>query len=734
MEIYIKGQYRRSIFTSDSGYTIGIFKVVETNDEDIDIYVGRTITFTGYFHELNEVDTYIMYGKIINHDKYGEQFQVEKYERCMPEEKDSMVEFLSGGLFKGIGEAKAKKIVDVLGKETFNIILNNPSNLVLIPSITEANSRVLHEKLVEYESSYETILYLNDLGFNTRDSMIVYNKYKDKTKTIVSDNIYSLVEDIYEMTYKKIDLVARKLDIKANDDRRIDAAILYIMRELSNSIGHSYFYKEEIYSYLFRVLGIRIEEKKYISRLDALQNDLKIIKYMDRYYITEMYEAECLIVRRFNILNHSKDNICKNMDKRIDDLEKYFDIKYNVDQENAIKESFYKNFLIITGGPGTGKTTIMKAILELYKNINKLTREKLEEKVALLAPTGRAAKRMSETTLFKASTIHRFLKWNKENDTFQINEYNKSRVEFVLIDEASMIDTYLFSNLLKGISVNTKIILVGDYDQLPSVGPGQILHDAIASDSLNVVHLKELYRQGKDSNILTLAYDIRNNSLSKDIFNIEDDLTFIECNDNEVIDNISLIASAYKDYSYKDFQVLAPMYKTINGIDNINDNLQNIFNKKARDKKEIKVGEVIYREGDKVIQLTNMPDDNVYNGDIGIITKISNRNSKEIYIDFDGNEVKYTAANFYKFKLAYAISIHKSQGSEFDIVIIPLVKSFRKMLYRKLIYTGITRSKKKLYLVGDFSQLEVAVNNTSTDIRRTSIKEFLINGINDENK
>ena len=388
-----------------------------------------------------------------------------------------------------------------------------------------------------------------------------------------------------------------------------------------------------------------------------------------------------------------------------------------------------KQLLIITGGPGTGKTTIIKAILELYKDINKYGHKEMIDKIALLAPTGRAAKRMSEATLYPASTIHRFLKWNKENDTFQINEYNKSDVEFVLIDEASMIDTYLFSNLLKGLSVRTKIIIVGDYHQLPSVGPGQVLSDLINSKMLQTVELKELYRQGQDSNILTLAYSIQNDYLKKEIFNVEDDLTFIECSSDEVIDNIEDIASTYKDLSYKDFQILAPMYKTLNGIDNINNRLQNILNKKNINKKEISVGEVTYREGDKVIQLTNMPDDNVYNGDIGIIEKI-NIKPREIHINFDGNIVRYTPSNFNKFKLAYAISIHKSQGSEFDIVVIPIVNSFKKMLYKKLIYTGVTRSKKKLYIIGEYNSLLMAIKNTNNDIRRTTLKEFLINGIN----
>ena len=312
---------------------------------------------------------------------------------------------------------------------------------------------------------------------------------------------------------------------------------------------------------------------------------------------------------------------------------------------------------------------------------------------------------------------------------FQVNEYNKSKVEFVLIDEASMIDTYLMASLLKGLSGTCKIIIVGDDHQLPSVGPGDVLHDLIESKKLAVVELNELYRQGKDSNIITLAYDIRKSEINDDIFNVDDDLTFIECSDDLVINNICEICNTYKDISYKKFQILAPMYKGLNGIDEINRRVRDIFNPKSDVKKEYKVGDSILREEDKVIQLTNMPDDNVYNGDIGLIYRINSSTKKEIQIDFDSNKVKYTPANFINFRQAYAISIHKAQGSEFDIVVIPIVKGYNKMLYQKLIYTAVTRARDKIYLIGDISALRYASKNTESDTRKTTIKDYLINGI-----
>ncbi len=729
MTEFIKGNFRKSIFRNSTGYNIGIFRVSNTNSSALEEYVGKTITFTGYFHELNEEDTYIFYGKKVHHEKYGEQFQVESYERCKPEEKDSIKEFLTSGLFKGIGEKKAQAIVDVLGKDTLKVILDNPQNLILIPGITRKNIDELHTKLKDYEASYETIIYLSELGFNTKDAMLIYNYYKSNTRKIIEEDIYQLVKDINDINFKKIDSIFLHKGEKKDSFIRIKAALLYIMQEVSNTYGHSYYYEEELISLLPRVLGVNISEEIFFEALETLIKNLEVIKVDLKYYLKEMYEAEKLIVRRFNLLAHEKDIKITNLDEKINEIEKFYAIKYNEDQLEAIKKSCLKHFLIITGGPGTGKTTIMKAIVELIRITNKFSIEDLINKVALLAPTGRAAKRMSEATTLRASTIHRFLKWQKETNKFQVNEYNKSKVQYVIIDEASMIDTYLMANLLKGLSVNCKIILVGDDHQLPSVGPGQVLHDLIASERLEVVELKKLYRQGRDSNIINLAYQIRNGKIDRSIFNQEADLTFIDCKTKDVLDNIMEVASTYKDLSYKNFQILAPMYKGLNGIDAINKEVQKLYNKKADNKKEIVIGEFVFREEDKVIQLTNMPDDNVYNGDIGLVDEIKVAPKKETNINFDGNYVKYTPSNFSNFRLAYAISIHKAQGSEFDVVILPLVKSYSKMLYRKLVYTAVTRAKKKLYLIGNLEALDMAVLNTSADIRRTTIKDFLIDGI-----
>ncbi len=725
MDDYIKGHVSKIIFQSDSGYVVGIFRVKEASSK-YELLINTSVSFTGYFHELNLEDNYLFYGKIVNHPKYGEQFNIEKYERVKPEEKDSIIEFLSGGLFKGIGEKTAKKIVDILGDNALEIIINSPDNLLLIPMITKKQIDTLHNTMIEYESSYNTILELNELGFSTKDAMLIYNKYKVNTNTVLDNDLYRLYYDLKEINFKKIDSIALKKDYDRKDERRIKACIIYTMEELTNTIGHSYYNIKDIYKYTIMYLGNNLTEEEFVDALNKLILDIRVVKEDDKYYLESMWEAENYIAKRISSLAKNAKETFKDIDKKIEHIAHDYNITYNEEQLLAIKESVQNSFLIISGGPGTGKTTIIESIVNLYRDINKYSRSELMDKLVLLAPTGRASKRLSIKTNLPASTIHSFLKWNKEQDRFNINEKNKASCKFVIIDEASMIDVPLFNSLLKGLYTDTKIIMVGDYNQLPSVGPGQLLKDLIESDVVPVINLKTLYRQKENSNIITLVHDINDGVVDESLFNSGEDLEFIE--DNDIIKNVIKVCKEYKDTSYDDMQVLVPMYKGINGIDNINKELQNIFNPKDKSKNEITIGDVTYRENDKVLQLVNMPDERIFNGDIGTIISVD---KKEILVDFDTNEVRFTPSTYSSFKLGYAISIHKSQGSEFDTCIIPISSAYGKMLYKKLYYTAITRTKKKLILIGDVEALKFASNNNLSDIRKTTIKERLIKAINE---
>lgn len=719
----IKGKLSKIIFhNNQNGYTVGLLKVKES---DIDDLVNKTVTFTGNLPDLNEIDTYIMTGSLTNHEKYGSQFQVKSINRIMPQETDAMIDILSSNLFKGIGKKTAEKLVSVFKEKTFDVILNDTGNLLLIPGISEKQAKTLKEALKQYQGSYEDILMLNKLGFSTSESMKIYHYYKDKLNEVLDDNLYNIYYDIDEISFPRVDsiFVAK---YKKDSPSRVAGAIIYIIKTLSMTYGHTYFSKEEVNSYLFRVLKVEVSEKVVADAYNSLLVDERIVIKDDRLYLWEMYEAETLIARRLRLLAHEDKIKYKNLDTKIKEIETHYGIVYTDEQLDAIKLAITRKVAIITGGPGTGKTTILKGILDLYKVLSSSDKIRLNEQIALLAPTGRASKRMSEVTNFEASTIHRFLKWNKDTNRFQINEYNKSSVSFVIIDEASMIDTMLLANLLKGLKSSCHIIFVGDANQLPSVAAGDVLNDMIESKELPVYALKNWHRQGSDSKIIPFAHRINEGILDRELLNSGSDLEFIPCKDNEIIE---VIGNVCKDYNSYDLQVLAPIYKNRNGIYAINDHLQKLWNPKSPSKKEIEGNESVYREKDKVIQLSNMKDESVFNGDIGIIDRIKLLGNKELYIDYDGNLVKYTKSMLQNFTLGYAISIHKSQGSEFDTVLIPFTFDYRKMLYRKLIYTGVTRCKKKLILVGDINALEQAIRNNQEQKRRTSLKLFLENGI-----
>ncbi len=719
----IKGKLSKIIFhNNQNGYTVGLLKVKES---DIDDLVNKTVTFTGSLPDLNEIDTYIMTGNLTNHEKYGSQFQVKSINRIMPQETDAMIDILSSNLFKGIGKKTAEKLVSVFKEKTFDVILNDTGNLLLIPGISEKQAKTLKEALKQYQGSYEDILMLNKLGFSTSESMKIYHYYKDKLNEVLDGNLYNIYYDIDEISFPRVDsiFVAK---YEKDSPSRVAGAIVYIIKTLSMTYGHTYFLKEEVNSYLFRVLKVEVSEEVVADAYNSLLVDERIVIKDDRLYLWEMYEAETLIARRLRLLAHEDKIKYKNLDTKIKEIETHYGIVYTTEQLDAIKLAITRKVAIITGGPGTGKTTILKGILDLYKVLSSSDKIRLNEQIALLAPTGRASKRMSEVTNFEASTIHRFLKWNKDTNRFQINEYNKSSVSFVIIDEASMIDTMLLANLLKGLKSSCHIIFVGDANQLPSVAAGDVLNDMIESKELPVYALKNWHRQGTDSKIIPFAHRINEGILDRELLNSGSDLEFIPCKDNEIIE---VIGNVCKDYNSYDLQVLAPIYKNRNGIYAINDHLQKLWNPKSPSKKEIEGNEGIYREKDKVIQLSNMKDESVFNGDIGIIDRIKLLGNKELYIDYDGNLVKYTKSMLQNFTLGYAISIHKSQGSEFDTVLIPFTFDYRKMLYRKLIYTGVTRCKKKLILVGDINALEQAIRNNQEQKRRTSLKLFLENGI-----
>ena len=727
---YIKGKYKSSIFESaSSGYTVGLFRVSEVSGNlKNSIAVPSTISFTGYFTGLNSDDNYIFKGEYIKHERYGYQFKVESYERIEPTGEDQVVDFLTSSFVKGCGKKTAEKIVKGLGDKALDLIKEDKNNLLKL-GISEKTSTTIYNSLIEYYGQDELIMYLKGLGFSVKEVTKLISTYGKKIKEIITNDLYSLVGII---DFKKLDEVYFKVFEETND-MRILGCFIETLKRLSFENGDTYSTKDEIYDYLLKIFNIDLYDRfEFYERI--LKNNFVIKVKNDRYYLYEIYNDEKYIADNlYRRANFDKDNI-KNIDNKILLIESDYSIKYNEEQKKAIKEALENQVTIITGGPGTGKTTIINGILKLYQSVNNVPNHKLNDHIQLLAPTGRASKRMSETTWFPASTIHRYLKWNRDTEEFQINEYNKTKHDLIIIDELSMIDNNLFASLLKGINDYSKLVLVGDSNQLPSVGAGNILKDLIDSDMIPHIDLKNIYRQSSNSFIPTLASEIKNSFIESDITQKRDDYNFLSCDRSQIKAMVKSIMNTAKSKGLDetDMQVLIPMYKGENGIDNINVLLQDIFNPESTSKKEITIGTTTFREKDKIINLVNNVDNNIFNGDIGYITKINPKKNDEIMeVDFYGNKVTFKREDLSLniIKHAYAMSIHKSQGSEFNHVIILMSKEYSRMLYNKLIYTGVSRARKSLLIIGDEYAFIQGINNSYSETRKTSLKEMLLEHI-----
>ena len=704
---FIIGEFKKDIFSGTNGYLVALFKVKDT---DLPEYKNKAIIVVGNFVDNREFDTFKLYGNLVEHNKFGEQFNVIKYEKLKKEGKENIVNFLSSDLFKGIGITKAVNIYKKFKDESLEIIKNNSEKLFEVKGISVKDVNILHDTLISYENTYNNILKLTDIGFSMSDALKITTVYLSNIEELIEKNLYELYFNL-DISFNTIDKIALMNNYSKTDKLRLKSLIIYSFKLVTESIGHIFLYLDELYKYVIKINKEEIDSKIFLSVISELIENKLIIKEEKRYYLTDDYLDEKYIAKSIvSRLNISK--ITNKEEKIVEEIEKNLNITYNDLQKEAILKSLNNNFLVITGGPGTGKTTVIYGIYQALKKQNS------KVKIKLLAPTGRASKRLSELANESAFTIHRFLEWNKESNTFSLNENNKSDASIVIVDEFSMVNNSLFASLLRALKEDTKIILVGDKDQLPSVGSGNLLSDIIDSVD-NVVYLKELYRQAKESSIVKLAYSVNENKNIE--IDTDNELSIYE--DNDILNSLKVIADIHKDDDYKEFQVLVPIYKGSYGINNINKILQSVFNKKDLYKNEKIINDVIYREKDKVIQLVNMPDNNVFNGDIGIIERITD---KEIIIDFDNNKVKYTSSTYNSFSLAYAISIHKSQGSEFKTCVIPLSTSYSIMLYRKLYYTAITRAKKKLYLLGNKNILKEASKNNTSSVRNTYLKEEIL--------
>ena len=713
---FIEGKVRKIIYRNDAnGYKVGLFRV---KDSDIEEIIDTTITFTGTFCDLNSELDYVFNGIIKEHYKYGKQFFTESYEFSTPKNTDSIIMYLSSGLFPGIGEKLATRIVEYFKEDSIDIIKNDYHSLSQINGISLKKAKEMHDKIMSLEFEEDQIISLTKLGFSTKEAIYLMNKYSYELNSIIKDNIYQLKEDI---NFIKLDSIYLK-ENREDTEVRIKEIIKYVIKNICYENGNTYCSEEEIFLELNKYFNKIIEMEIFKSNIQELLNAGEIYEINNGLELKEFYNAEHYIYENIYRLKNIKNEVSEEeLNHLLSVYEKNSSITFDTKQKKAIKGAIVNNLFIISGGPGTGKTSIIKAMVFILKELGLRDND-----IQLLAPTGKSAKRLSEATLARSSTIHKFLKWNKETNEFSVNEFNKADETVIIIDEFSMVDIFLFQALLKALKRSIKLILVGDAYQLPSIMPGDILNDLLNSKKVKNIYLEKIYRTKEGAYAVKLAKKIKD---KKEIlsFKKEDGFRFLEAEEKDIKYYLKYICEKFKEknLSLSEFEILVPMYKTANGIDNINKLMQEIFNPETEDTESIEYGSVTYRKNDKVIQLVNDIDNNVFNGDIGYISNIFTGKEESIEINFSGTKVLYNRQDFDKFALAYAISVHKSQGSEYDNVIIVLSKSFKRMLYNKLIYTAVTRTKVNLVIIGSIDSFNYAVKNDYAKNRKTNLVYFL---------
>ena len=731
------GQVQSEIFTSpDSFFKVLIVSVEEANFD----WHEPEITVTGSFGDLSDDQTYRFEGKIVEHPRYGQQFQATSYHVNRPTSKDGLIDFLSGKQFTGIGKKTAEKIVDKLGTDAINKIIADPhilDELKLRKTIKDS----LVDNLRANQGMDQIIIGLNDLGFGANLSSAIFDKYGEETLHIINENPYQLAAEIDGISFNRADQVAQKLGIATDDSRRIDAAIIQTLDDLTMETGDTFTKTKPLLQQTIQLLaqgsGGRVSTDLIANQIVELEKNQEIRYADEKIYPTALYNAEWQIADHLHrLLTVDPEKLpATTIEKTVTKVADQSGITYDQVQKEAIKTALNSKVMLLTGGPGTGKTTIIKGIVASYAKIHALSLDVNEYKeksfpVLLAAPTGRAAKRMSEATDLPASTIHRLLGLNGREMPTDMNARDLEG-SLLIIDEMSMVDTLLFKTLIQAVPTSMHVVLVGDKDQLPSVGPGQVFHDLLDFAELPKVELTNIHRQAADSTIIPLAHAIKEGKLPPDLTNKMPDRSFISCHANQVPSVVQQIIdlSKKRDYSANDIQILAPMYRGQAGIDRLNELAQQAHNPPANGKQEVDFRGLTFRVGDKVLQLVNVPEKNIFNGDIGKITAIESgrtvgRKSESITVDFDGNEVSYSRMEWNQLRLAYCISIHKAQGSQFKMVLLPIVQQFSRMLQRNLLYTAITRAAEKLVLIGEPYAAVTSVKNEAVN-RKTSLVDRL---------
>lgn len=731
----LSGQLTEIIYQNEvNSYLIGILE----NEED-------TITIVGYMPFLVEGDYIKVIGNFVTHKEYGKQFKVETFEKVMPKTLDSLEKYLSNGTIKGIGPATAKKIVATFGEDTINVFKFEPEKLTQIKGITKEKAIEMAQCFVENWELWQIVGFLDNFGISPANAKTIYKKLGPQTIDEIESNPYILIDLLKGVDFAKLDKYALENGFEVNNYKRIKCGIKYSLIKITYN-GHCCTLENNLIKYVKELLKVEDDDIEHCLIDLNVKEEIVIEKREDEnwVYSKEIYDAEANIASKLILLN-SAQNIKRitGFTNELEKIEKAGNINLSAKQKEAIQSINSNNVVIITGGPGTGKTTIIKNVIDIYKSHGK--------KVVLCAPTGRAAKRMTEMTGEEAKTLHRLLEIGKieKDNEFTIMNYEVAPIDadVIIVDEASMVDIYLMNYLLNGIYQGTKLILVGDTDQLPSVGPGSVLKDIINSERIKTIFLDEIFRQAAQSKIIVNSHRVNDGEYfldKEEQEGLKDDFFYIKEKSQDVMLDqiISLCKGRLKNFGNYDFfeniQLLSPTKKGLLGTKELNKRLQEELNPSSDEKNEKKVGEVIFREGDRVMQVKNNYDiywekgntlsltyengTGIFNGELGKIVKIDFLN-KQIKILFDDEkEAWYAFSDLDQLEHAYAITVHKAQGSEFDVVIMVVTQSSAMLLTRNLLYTGLTRAKKLLILIGNDNVVKFMIQNADTKIRNTGLE------------
>ena len=741
----VEGQIVDIIYKNEiNSYTVATFETVE----------GEELTIVGYLPFVNEGDNLKVTGNMVTHPDYGEQLKVEIFEKTMPKTKEALEKYLANGNFKGIGPATAKKIVNTFGEDTINVIKMEPQKLTQIKGISKEKALEIAEQFIANWEIWQIVGFLDQFGIGPQSAETVYKKLGENALEKIGENPYILIDVASKVNFEKVDSIALKLGIDPDNYTRIRSAIKYGLERIGLN-GHSTVLYENLLKFVQDLL--RIDANNIEEAIISMKAKEEIIieereDGTEWVYAKPFYEAEKNIAERLMSLKNSENiKYISTLKKDLEKIEKDINIELSDKQREAIESVNDNNVCIITGGPGTGKTTIIKAIIELYK--------KHGMKPVLCAPTGRAAKRMTETTGEEAKTLHRLLELagiSDDNENFNTDLLvTPIDGDIIIVDEASMLDMFLMNYLLKAIYKGTKLVLVGDINQLPSVGPGSVLKDIIESEKIHTITLNQIFRQAAKSKIIVNAHrvnegqnfisgNVKQTIIDDENIDLLDDFFFIQENNQEKIQQtiISLCKGRLQNYGNYDFfnniQVITPTKKGKLGTKELNILLQNELNPEEEDKKERNFGEVVFREQDRVMQTKNNYNilwekenerefkkelgNGIFNGELGRIDKI-NKEDKTIRVKFDDGKIAtYESTDLDQLEHSYAITVHKSQGSEFDVVILVAAQSAPMLLTRNLIYTAMTRAKKLLIIIGSKSVVDYMIQNNTTKHRNTGLK------------